>query len=302
MHQRRAYLQIHFCVLLWGFTAIFGRLITLDAVPLVWWRMTLVGVTLACVPRVHRGWRSMSPRLIAAFAGIGVIIACHWVTFYGAIKLANASVGATCMALAPVFLAIVEPIVVKRRFDPRELILGLVMVPGIVLVVGGVPSGMRMGIAVGALSAFFVAIFSTLNKRLVDRADAIAVTAIELGAGALFLTVVVPFVPHAGPAFQIPGARDLLFLVILAVVCTILPFTLALVALRNLSAFGAQLAVNLEPLYAIIIAVALLGEHRQLEARFYIGVAIILIGVLTYPLLAKRPLPAAHPEEIGGGA
>jgi drug/metabolite transporter (DMT)-like permease len=302
MNARRAYLQIHFCVLLWGFTAIFGRLISLDAVPLVWWRMTLVGVTLACVPRVHRAWQKMPPKLIVAFAGIGVVIACHWVTFYGAIKLANASVGATCMALAPVFLAIVEPIVVKRRFDPRELILGALMVPGIILVVGGVPSGMRLGIAVGALSAFFVAIFSTLNKRLIDRADALAVTAIELGAGALFVTLLVPFVPHSGHAFQIPGARDLIFLVILAVVCTILPFTLALVALRHLSAFGAQLAVNLEPLYAIIIAVALLGEHRQLEARFYIGVAIILAGVLTYPLLSKKPAPAVRPEEIGGGA
>ena len=299
MQPRRAYIQIHFCVLLWGFTAILGKLISLDAIPLVWWRMLLVAAVLACVPRVHRAWRSMPPRLIASFAGIGVVIAFHWVTFYAAIKMSNASVGATCMALAPVFLAIVEPLIVGRRFDARELLLGAAMVPGVMLVVGGVPSGMRAGIAVGALSALAVSVFSTLNKRLVHRADPLAVTAIELGAGALLLTFIAPLIPHTGPAFPIPGVRDALLLLVLSGVCTILPFTLALVALRELSAFATQLAVNLEPLYAILIAVVLLNEHHQLGMRFYLGVAIILAVVFIYPVISRRPLPALHPEELG---
>ena len=299
MSSRTAQFQIHFCVVLWGFTAILGKLITLQALTLTWWRMTLVGVILALVPRVHRGVRAMTPRLIATYAGIGAIIAVHWLTFYGSIKLSNASVGATCMALGPVFLSVVEPLIVRRRFDPRELILGAAMVPGVVLVVGGVPMAMRTGIAVGAFSAFCVSIFGTLNKRFVHHADPIAVTAIELTSGAILLTLLAPFLPHTGAAFVIPSARDLALLLILAIGCTILPFTLSLVALRQLSAFGAQLAVNLEPVYAIIIAIALLGEHRQLGATFYVGVAIILGAVFIYPLITKKPAASLHPEELG---
>jgi drug/metabolite transporter (DMT)-like permease len=289
---RKAFLQIHFCVVLWGFTAIFGRLISLPALPLVWWRMTLVAVILMAVPRVWRSWRTLPLRLLAAYSGIGCIIALHWLTFYGSIKLSNASVGATCMALAPVFLSIVEPMIVGRRFNVRELILGVIMVPGVVMVIGGVPSGMRGGIAMGVLSAFFVAIFGTLNKRLVHHADPLAVTALELAAGALLLTL---FGPLLGRTFQLPSLHDGTLLLILAIGCTILPFTLALIALRHLSAFATQLAVNLEPVYAIVLGALILHEHRQLGPLFYGGVLIILGAVLTYPLLVREqpapPLP-----------
>src|SRR6476469_6483057 len=156
---RRAFLQIHACVALWGFTAILGKLITLRALPLVWWRMLFVVAVLACVPRVWRGLRAMPGRLIAAYGGIGVLVALHWLTFYGSIKLANASVGATCIALATVFTALVEPKLAHRRFSRGELALGIAVLPGVALVVGGVPHGMRAGVAVGTLSAFFVACF-----------------------------------------------------------------------------------------------------------------------------------------------
>ena len=145
---RRAQLQIHFCVLLWGVTAILGKLITLPALPLVWWRMLLVVAALALIPRVWRGLRALPARLVLAYAGIGVLVALHWLTFYGAIKLANASVAATCIALAPVFTAVIEPWVARRPFRPRELALGVAVLPGVALVVGGVPDGMRLGVAV----------------------------------------------------------------------------------------------------------------------------------------------------------
>lgn len=295
----KAYLQIHFCVVLWGFTAIFGRLISLPALPLVWWRMMLVAILLALVPQVWRSIRAMTPRLIAIYCGIGVVIALHWLTFYASIKLANASVGATCMALGPVFLAFVEPVITKRRFDVRELLLSMAIIPGVILVVGGVPLGMRLGIAVGALSAFLVAIFGTLNKLMVEHADPLAVTAIELTSGAVLLTIIAAFVPQNGPRFILPGATDAIYLLILAVGCTILPFTVALIALRQLSAFATQLAVNLEPVYAIILASFLLGEHHDLGPRFYAGVVIILALVFLYPLIVRRPPPSAsHPEEL----
>ncbi|MEO6487868.1 MAG: DMT family transporter [Thermoanaerobaculia bacterium] len=296
MRSPNAYVQIHICVVLWGFTAVFGKLISLPALPLVWWRMFLVSLILALVPRVWRAVRAMPLRLVGAYAGVGALIALHWLTFYGSIKLSNASVGATCMALAPVFLAFIEPLIVKRRFDIRELALGAAMIPGVILVVGGVPVGMRVGIAVGALSALLVAIFGTLNKLLVDRADPFAVTAIELTAGAALLTIITVLMPGSDSAFVIPGARDALYLLVLAIGCTIVPFTLALVALRKLTAFAAQLAVNLEPVYAIVLAMLLLGEHRELGPRFYAGVAIILALVLLYPLVIRRSPASAQPQ------
>jgi drug/metabolite transporter (DMT)-like permease len=290
----KAHLQIHFCVLLWGFTAILGKMITLPALPLVWWRMLLVVVALAVVPTVWRGLRAMPRRLFAAYAGIGALVALHWLTFYGAIKLANASVAATCIALGPVFLALLEPVLAKRKFDPRELLLGLGVVPGVALVVGGVPSGMRLGIAVGALSALLVAIFGSLNKRLVEHGDPLTVTGIELGAGAVTLTLLAPLMPWIFPAFDgallaVPGARDIVLLLILSLACTLLPFALSLVALRHMSAFAAQLAINLEPVYAIVLAILLLDEQRELTPQFYLGVAVILLAVLVHPLIARRP-------------
>src|SRR5690606_16449524 len=140
-------------------------------------------------------------RLLLAYAGIGVLVALHWLTFYGAIKLANASVAATCMALAPVFVALIEPKLARRRFSIRELALGVLVLPGVALVVGGVSADMRTGIMVGALSALFVAVFGSLNKRLVDHADPLTVTAVELGAGTLALTLLAPLMPLLFPVF-----------------------------------------------------------------------------------------------------
>ena len=302
---RKAFLQIHFCVLLWGFTAILGKLITLPALPLTWWRMLIVVAALACVPRVWRGLRAMPARLRWAYAGIGVLVALHWLTFYGSIKLANASVGATCMALATVFTALLEPKLAGRAFSRRELLLGIAVLPGVALVVGGVPVDMRLGIAVGALSALFVALFGSLNKRLVERADPMTMTALELGAGTLALTALAPLIALLFPAFAgdllaLPGPRDALMLLALALACTLLPFVLSLVALRHMSAFGAQLAVNMEPVYAIILAIVLLGEQHDLTPAFYAGVAIILAVVLAYPMLV-RPRRIEHVEVLATG-
>ncbi|MBA8883415.1 drug/metabolite transporter (DMT)-like permease [Dokdonella fugitiva] len=299
----KAQLQIHFCVLLWGFTAILGKLITLGALGLVWWRMLIVVAALALLPRAWHGLRMLTPRLLAAYAGVGVLVALHWLTFYGSIKLANASVGATCIALATPFTAMVEPKLAGRRFSLRELLLGVAVLPGVALVVGGVPAAMRSGIAIGALSALFVALFGSLNKRLVEHADPLAVTGLELGAGVAALTILAPTLPYlfpalAGDPFTLPGPRDAGLLLVLALACTLLPFTLALVALRHMSAFAAQLVTNLEPVYAIVLAALLLGEQHELTPTFYCGAAIILGAVFVHPLL-QRPQRIAHPEVLG---
>jgi len=294
----KAQWQIHFCVILWGFTAILGKLITLQALALVWWRMLIVVGALALVPTVWRGLRAMPLRLIAAYAGIGCLVALHWLTFYAAIKLANASVAATCMGVGPAFLALVEPWLTGRRFDARELALGVLVIPGVVLVAGGVPASMHLGLGVGILSALLVALFGALNKRLVEHADPLTVTGVELGAGTLLLTALAPLLPHDGPLLPIPQLHDLILLLILSIGCTLLPYTVALAALRKLSAFYVQLATNLEPIYAIALAIVLLGEQRELGLMFYLGVAIILLSVFAHPLLARTGKGVEHAEVL----
>jgi drug/metabolite transporter (DMT)-like permease len=303
--ERKALLQIHACVVLWGFTAILGKLISLPAAALVWWRMLIVALALLLLPRVWRSLRAMPPRLLAIYAGIGVVVALHWLTFYGAIKLANASVAATCMALGSVFAAVLEPKLTGRRMSWRELALGLAAIPGVALVVGGIDAGMRVGFAVGVVSGALTAVFTVMNKRWATRSDALAVTWVEMVSGWLFVWLCLPLVallPAADASLVLPDARDGALLLVLALACTVLPFALSLVALRQVSAFSMQLALNLEPVYAIALAIVLLGEHHELSGTFYLGVAIVLAAVLVQPLLGRRDLhPAPTKASRDGG-
>jgi drug/metabolite transporter (DMT)-like permease len=285
------------CVLLWGFTAILGKAISLPAMPLVFWRCVLVTCLLSLWPPVWRAVRVMPPRLVLTYAGIGAVLSLHWLTFYLSIKLSNASVAATSMALGAVFVAVVEPFIAGKRFEARELLLGVAVIPGVLLVAGGLPRELQLGAGVGVFSALLVAIFGSLQKRHVLKAPAIAVTALELGAGALLLAALAPLLPHEGPAFVLPGPRDAALLGALAVFCTLVPFTLSVVALRHLTAFAAQLAINLEPIYTILIAAVLLGEHKQLSLPFYAGAALIVAVVFAQPLLVGGKVPEARAEE-----
>jgi drug/metabolite transporter (DMT)-like permease len=173
----------------------------------------------------------------------------------------------------------------------------------VALVVGGVPHGMRLGIVVGTISALFVALFSSLNKRLVEHADPLTVTAVELGAGTLALTLVAPMMPmlfpaFAGTLFVLPGSMTRCCCWRCRSPARCCHSRLSLVALRHMSAFAAQLAVNLEPVYAIVLAMLLLGEQHELTTKFYAGVAIILGAVLVYPMIS-RARPLGHPEVLG---
>jgi len=283
----RAWLQIHICVVLWGVTAILGKLITLPALPLVWWRMLIVTAVLLLWPPFWAGARQMPARLIAIHLGIGALVTLHWVTFYGSIKLSNASVAATCIALSPAFVAIVEPLVARRPFNLTEFLLAVMVLPGVALVVGGTPTGMQAGIVAGVFSAFVVGIFSSLNKRFIGTSPALALTGIQMGAGA-FLLPLVGLAWPAEPVVVVPGLHDTALLVTLSMACTLLPYSLALVALRHLSAFETTLAVNMEPVYTILLAIALLGEHRDLTPGFYAGVVLIMTVVFAFPWLSRR--------------
>jgi drug/metabolite transporter (DMT)-like permease len=287
---QRAQWQIHFCVVLWGFTAILGKLITLPALPLVLWRMALTCAGLAFIPAVWRGLREMHPRDALIFAGIGVVVALHWITFYAAIKASNASVAATCMALGSVFAAVVEPFIARRKFSWRELILGVLVLPGMWILLGGIPLYMQYGVMIGVVSAALTAVFSALNKRYIGEHSAMSVTAIEMASGSLIVFVLIALMDIN--AITIPSPADSIWLIILALACTLLPFALSLRALRHISAFQTQLALNLEPVYAIILAAILLGEQSELSLRFYLGAGILCLIVIAGPALIEKFTPS----------
>ncbi|MGE3531146.1 MAG: DMT family transporter [Steroidobacteraceae bacterium] len=284
---RSAWWQMHACVLLWGCTAVLGKVISLPALALVWWRMLLVAVLLLLTPRTWRALKGMSADLLMRYMAIGGVVALHWLCFYGSVKLANASVAATTMALASVFIAFIEPWIMRRRFNPAEFLLGLVIIPGVLLVVGGTPPRMHAGLILGVLSAVLVAIFGVLNKRLIAHADALTVTCLEMAGGWLLISAMLPILPMTAAALSWPRGQDLWLMLFLCLACTLLPFAMSLAALRHLSAFGAQLAINLEPVYAIILGIVLLGEQRELDSSFYLGVVIILLAIFAYPLMQR---------------
>jgi drug/metabolite transporter (DMT)-like permease len=288
----RALLKLHACVVLWGITAILGKLITLDATQLVWWRMLLVTLALACFPRVWRGLAGIPGRLKLIYAGIGCVVAIHWLAFYASVKLANASVAATTMALAPAVTALIEPWITGARFQRHNLALGVLVIPGVALVVGGIPGAMQLGFWVGVASAVLAALYNALNKRWIGLHDAMAVTSLELGAGFLLVAAVLPLTAGPGSAIVLPDVQDSAWLLVLAIVCTLIPFAVSLGTLRHLSAFTTQLAVNLEPVYAVVLAVLFLDEARELGQSFFIGVAIVLAAVFGHGFLQQRLSPS----------
>ena len=272
VEERQAYLQLHACVILWGFTAILGRLISLPAVQLVCWRMALVAVVLLAVRRTWFGVAGMPRRSVFVFVAIGSIVAAHWVAFYTSIKISNASVAVACLGLGSIFAAIIEPIVMRRPHERLELLLGVLAVPGVVLIVGGVPLEMRLGIAAGVVAALLSAIFTTLNKRFASSGDPFAITFLEMTAGAVVLSV-----PAALSGLTLPTQMDAIWLVVLAVACTLLPFVMWIQSLKHVSAFSTLLILNLEPVYAILLAAVLFQEYEDLTPLFYGGTAIVLL-------------------------
>jgi drug/metabolite transporter (DMT)-like permease len=289
---RNPYVLIHLCVLLWGFTAILGKLITLSAIPLVFWRVLIVSLCLFFWWPVWRQLARMSRRDLGITMLNGAVITVHWLFFYGAIKAANASVAATCLALAPVFLSIIEPLWRKQAFVGRDLLVAVVALPGVALVVGGIPSGMMAGLFYGVMAALLAAVFSLISKGLAMRVPALCLTTVQMTTGTVMLGLLVPFWPLLGDGFSLPQPQDLVWLLILAIACTLVPFTLTNIALRKISAFSVQLAVNLEPVYTILLAAIILGEGADLGGSFYAGVVLILGAVLWHVRL-HRPASAS---------
>ncbi len=297
MTQTRAYLELHLAVFLWGFTAILGDLIQLSALALVWWRVLITSISVLFLLRNRLAFKQLHRRSIGQYALVGVLTGLHWLTFYGAIKLSNASITLVCMATCAFFTSLVEPLLLRKKMNWTEITVGFLIIPGMVLIVQNVDVKMHLGIAVGLLSSLLAAVFSTLNKKWIDNAEPLPITLIEMSSAWLFLSAVLPFFFHAEPnAALLPSAKDLAMLVVLSLLCTTLTWVLALRAMKHLTAFASNLTVNLEPVYGIFLAWLILGEQKELSQGFYIGVSLILLVVFSYPFFSKWAAKSFPPK------
>ena len=284
---KRSYLQLHLAVFLFGFTAILGDRIQLPAEVLVWWRLFFTIICLALMVDVRTHFRIASSGQVAWWILIGLVVSLHWVTFFASIKLANASVALICLATGTVFTSLLEPFVLRTSFQMRELLFAILVVPAMALVVSDLAGGMLLGVWVGLISAILMAIFGVLNKRFVHEGDPIFITFVELSSGLFAIGIFLIFFKRDGEKLM-PTGLDWLYLVILATLCTALAFVLVLYAMQNLSAFTTAFAVNLEPVYGIILAYFLLNDGRELGWSFYLGGFIIMSLVFAHAYLERR--------------
>ena len=288
----RTLILLHLAVLLAGWTGIFGRLITLDGLPLVWYRVliafpAMLGA-LAAAGRVHRSGRGAVLRFVA----LGVLLALHWVAFYKSIQTANVSVGVACIATSCFFSALFEPLLNRRRMQWAELLISFVAIAGILLIFS-LDVRYRVGIAWGLVSASVYSVFAILNIKAGEATGENSATMLlwELAGSVVFLSVCVPlFARFTGQPIPLPRGNDVWWLLVLGSVLTIIPFLLQIHALRRLSAFTVNVTYNLEPVYSILFAAVLFGETREVGLSFWAGLALIMLSVWLQTLRARRKL------------
>lgn len=290
MEERKAYIQLHIAVLLFGFTAILGEVIQLSGMVLVWWRMLLTCLSLLLLPRIFQQIRQLPGRFLRRMLLAGGLVALHWVCFYGSIKASNVSITLCCMGTTSLFTSFTEPWLLKQRIKWHEVLLGSLVVPGMYLIFQFARPEHYYGMILGLLAALLAAIFPAINKNLIDqKCHPFSMTLIELGSGWLLLCILMPIYWQ----FEVvdkqfwPSQQDWLYLIVLALLCTSLAYILSLQALKHLSAFASTLAINLEPIYGIVLAILLLNENEELNTGIYAGMAIILLSVFSHPFVNR---------------
>lgn len=283
---RAAHALLHVTVLVWGFTAILGRLISLSAVPLVWYRVLLVLPVMAMVLKLRGLPFTTTAKAQRTLWGIGVLVALHWLCFYGCIKFAGVAVAVLCLSTGTFFTALFEPLVFKRRPSAAELLIGLGAVAGVSLLVKFETSATPMGLALGLCSSLFSSAFGALNGVHSKGEPAERVTLHELGA-ALVVTSVAFLWWDFVPPWALSG-RDVLWLVLLSLMCTVFPWLASLRVLETLSPYTVALAVTLEPVYSLVVAWFLFPGEEQLTWRFYTGAAG-LVALVVLNAWLKRP-------------
>lgn len=282
---------LHIAVFLAGWTGIFGRLISLGGLPLVWYRMItsviVLFAVLAFMKRIHKtGWKA-----VMKICGCGVLLALHWVAFFASIQASNVSIGVACVATSCFFTTLFDPLVNQKRFQWKNILLSFIAIAGI-LFIFSIDVRYRLGIALGLLCAALYSLFSILNINVAEetKEDSATMLMYELLGGVLFLTLTIPVFRAIYPAEPVvPVGSDIWSLLLLGSLFTIIPFLFQLQALRKLNAFTVNMAYNLEPLYSIAIAAVLFGELQEVGFSFWVGIFLIVLSVALQTYSVMRP-------------
>ena len=281
------YLMLHFIVLIWGFTAILGLLISLPAIELVFYRTLIASLGIAGLFLLKK--RSLLiplPEMIRVVS-IGFVIAIHWILFFWSAQVSTASVCLAGMATTSLWTAFVEPIFNRTKIKWYEVALGLMVISGL-LVIFSFEGGYWLGLSMALGSAFLAAVFSVLNGRLAHKHSPYQITFYEMAGACIASAVFMPFYSYFlaedGLKMNWEG-YDWFWLFILGGICTVYAFSVSVELMKRLSVFSINLTINLEPVYGIILAVLIFGESEKMTPQFYLGTAIILVSVLTYPVL-----------------
>ena len=278
-NKRKAFWQLHISVMLAGFTGLFGKLITLNEVDIVWYRMlftSLILMVFTGLPRV--GWKKF-----LQIAGCGALLGLHWMLFSSSIKASNVSIGVVCFALVGFFTAIFEPIVFHRKVSWAELLLSLITVAGL-LCIFSFDARYRYGIAIGVVSSAVCALYAIFNKKVSVGVRPRTMLMYQMSGGIVGASLIIPLYlmvfPSQQPVVVIPEGSNLWWMLCHALFCTIGMYLLQIQALKQLSAFTVNLTYNLEPCYTILLAFLFFGEARELNLSFYVGISLVILSVL----------------------
>jgi len=284
----RSYLELHFVVLLLGFTGILGKLISLPAPHLVVFRVFIAFITLFLFLKIRKQNLRLSARQILSCVSIGFVVAAHWTTFFYAIKLSNVSVALGLLGVGSLFTALLEPLILKQRFSWLDIVTGLFIIVGIYIIFR-FESRYVDGIISAIVCYFLSSLFSVLNKKQQEQIPSPVLSMYEMLFAFGFALIALPFlVPDVFASFW-PGTTDLFYLILLGSICSAYAFTAAIRLMKEMSAFFVVLHINLEPVYAILLAWFIFGDTEHMSIGFYAGAALIFAAVFTYPFLKKKP-------------
>lgn len=282
----RNILILHFTVLIWGFTGVLGELITVSALPLVWYRVLIAALTLIIYYLIKKKSLLVPKGQILQYLIVGMIVGLHWVLFFHAIKVSTVSVTLVTLSSVTLFTAILEPLINRKRISIADVIVGLIIIFGIYLIFK-FEFKYFWGIIFGLSCAICASVFSILNARMVKKGSPTTITLYEMIGAWIGVSVVMLFTGDFDNQ-MILSQSDLLYLLLLGVVCTAIAYVLGVAVMKELSAFTVALTTNMEPVYGIILALIIFGQKEAMSTGFYFGAIIILTAVFIYPYLKTK--------------
>lgn len=283
----KSYLHLHVIVFIWGFTAILGKLISLEALDLVWYRMLFASAIMTFVVILTKEKVKVPFNITIGFIVSGIIIAAHWLTFYQAIKVSNVSITLACLSTGAFFASILEPIFYKRKVIWYELLFGVIVVIGLGIIFN-VETKYTTGIYLAVTSAFLSALFSVINGKYAKEYNPNIISLYELSSGVFFISIYLFFAGSFTPAFFALSINDLIWLFLLSSICTAYAFSASVKVMKFLSPFTVMLTINLEPIYGIILALLIFDDTEEMTPLFYVGALIILTTVIANGIVKSK--------------